>query len=215
MTAVEVRSGDSGARPVVWANDSDGLDAPNEARSFATADSAPCLPGQVDDLDLLFDCYARLVRATAFRVLGDANEAEEVVQDVFLYLYRKPERFDPLKGTLKAWIVKITICRALDRRAYLSRRRIIAVNLDSLDLAASTDLETEMESRFNRKHLEAALADLPSMQRLTIQFFYFHGLNLKEISSRLRQPLGNVRHHFYRGLEHLRQNDVLHRLRSK
>lgn len=218
MTAPQVRSQELLSPPIAWASSVEDPHATVafEAHPFEDADSvthheAP----HASHLDLVFDRYARLVRGTAFRVLGDANEAEEVVQDVFLYLYRKPELFDPSKGTLKAWIVQITVCRALDRKAYLARRRIIAANLENLELAEQTNLETELEAKFSRKHLETALANLPPMQRLTIEFFYFDGLNLKEISIRLSQPLGNVRHHFYRGLKRLRQSTVLHRLRSK
>src|ERR1700685_2398276 len=163
------------------------------------------------DLNLLFDRYSRLVLGTACRVLGNPSEAEEVVQEVFFYLYRKPELFDPSKGSLKAWIIQITLCRALDRKLYLARRPFFAgADIDSMALRGATDLEQEIDARLNRKHLERALADLTQMQRLTIEFFYFEGLDLREISKQLRQPIGNVRHHFYRGLSRLRKSDLLH-----
>jgi len=167
------------------------------------------------DLGLLFERYWRLVFGMACRILSDPSEAEEVAQEVFFYLYRKPELFDPSKGTLKAWIVQITLCRALDRKSYLARRRLFTGDIDSLDVAEHTDLETEIEARLSRKHLEIALAGLPQMQRRTIESFYFEGLDLREISKQLRQPIGNVRHHFYRGLSRLRKSDLLHNLRCK
>jgi RNA polymerase sigma-70 factor (ECF subfamily) len=163
----------------------------------------------------LFERYSRLVLAIASRVLGDASEAEEVLQEVFLYLYRKPELFDPHKGTLKSWIIQVTLCRALDRKSYLARRRWRAADLDTLDVAQRIDIDTQIEARLSRRHLERALADLSHMQRRTIEFFYFEGLDLREISQQLRQPLGNVRHHFYRGLKRLRNSAVLHSLRCK
>jgi RNA polymerase sigma-70 factor (ECF subfamily) len=218
MTALEVRSGGLCNRPVSWDSNAE-VSAPvgtPDARPVEEAELVARLrSGNTNHLAILFDRYSRLVLGTAFRVLGDPSEAEEIVQDVFFYLYRRPELFDPSKGTLKAWIVQITVCRALDRKAHLARRRIFPADLEALKLAEQRDLETEVEAKFSRKHIEAALAGLPQMQRLTIEFFYFDGLNFKEISSRLSQPLGNVRHHFYRGLKRLRRNDVLHRLRCK
>src|SRR5262249_15807619 len=72
-------------------------------------------------LDLLFDRYARLVLSIAVRILRDHGEAEEVVQDVFLYVYQKAALFEPARGSAKAWIVQIAFHRALDRKAHLSR----------------------------------------------------------------------------------------------
>lgn len=217
MTALEVRSGELRACPGVWASNADGP-APVDTFDASPLDESEFVADlqatNSNHLNLLFDRYSSLVLGTAFRVLRDPSEAEEVVQDVFFYLHRKPELFDPSKGTLKAWIVQITVCRALDRKARLARRRVIPADLDTLDLAEKTNLETEVEAKFSRKHLETALAGLPPMQRLTIEFFYFDGLNLKEISSRLCQPIGNVRHYFYRGLNRLRRSAVLHRLLS-
>lgn len=169
-----------------------------------------------DGIDVLFERYSRLVLGTALRVLRDPSEAEEVVQEVFFYLYRKPELFDPSKGSLKAWIVHLTLCRALDRKLYLARRRPSSrTDVDRLAVQGNTDLEQELEAKLSRKHLEQALAELTHMQRRTIEFFYFDGLDLREISEHLREPLGNVRHHFYRGLKRLRKNSLLHRLRCK
>lgn len=167
------------------------------------------------NLKILFDRYSRLVLGIACRVLGDLSEAEEVAQEVFFYLYRKPELFDPNKGSVKAWIIQITLCRALDRKSYLARRRVFARDIDLLELPEQTDLETEIETRLSRERLERALADLPQMQRRTIEFFYFEGLDLGEISKQLSQSIGNVRHYFYRGLKRLRKSALLHRVSDK
>jgi RNA polymerase sigma-70 factor (ECF subfamily) len=162
------------------------------------------------DLDTLFENYSRLVVSLASRVLHDPDEAEEVAQEVFFYLYRKLDLFDPSKGSLKTWIVQITLCRALDRKSLLARRRLSPVDINRLDLREQSDLETEVEARLKRKALEIALADLPAPQRRTIEFFYFEGLDLREISEQLCEPIGNVRHHFYRGIQRLRKNALLH-----
>jgi len=169
-------------------------------------------------LNLLFDRYARLVLSIALRILRDHGEAEEVVQDVFLYVYQKASLFDPARGSAKAWIVQIAFHRALDRKAHLSRRGFyVGTDIDPLHdtLLGHSDLEQEVGSGMNRVLLERAFEDLPEIQRRTLNLFYFQGLELREISERLNEPLGNVRHHFYRGLEKLRKSAFVRRLREK
>lgn len=167
-------------------------------------------------VDVLFQRYSRLVLSRAHRVLGDRNEAEDVVQEVFLYIHRKSELFDPTRGSLKAWILQIAVSRALDRKTYLTRRGFYTVaDLDSLQLSEGSDLEQLVEARLHRKHLETAFSGLSSMQRRTIECFYFEGMDLRNISERLQEPLGRVRHHLYRGLERLRKSSVLYSLVCK
>lgn len=164
-------------------------------------------------IDGLFDKYSRLVLITAYRVLGDADEAEDVVQEVFLYVHRKSRLFDPTRGSVKTWIIQIAVSRALDRKIHLSRRGVyLDADLDSIQMHHAPDLEQQIERRLNRKYLEIAFSDLTYVQRRTIEFFYFEGLNLRDISAQLREPLGSVRHHLYRGLERLRKSSILHDL---
>jgi RNA polymerase sigma-70 factor, ECF subfamily len=175
-----------------------------------------CAKDSLENLDALFQRYSRLVIGIAWRVLGNASDAEEVLQDVFLYLYRNSELFDPSKGTLKAWIAHITFCRALDRKVHSARRRFLPNSeIDSLTVRQQTDLDEQLEAKLRRKHLDRALASLSRMQRATIECFYFEGLELREISEHLGEPLGNVRHHLYRGLKRLSKSSELHQLRCK
>jgi RNA polymerase sigma-70 factor (ECF subfamily) len=168
------------------------------------------------DLDLLFDRYAGLVLGTARRILGDPVEAQDVAQEVFFYVYRKSQLYDPSKGSIRTWIIQIALCRALDRKLHLARWRLYkGPNPDPLETPEETDLEREVDRRLSREYLEKALAELSEMQRRTIEFFYFADLDLREISERLSEPLGCVRHHLYRGLQHLRKSTVLSTLRRK
>jgi RNA polymerase sigma-70 factor (ECF subfamily) len=68
--------------------------------------------------------------------------------------------------------------------------------------------------RLDFSHLLSAFEDLTQMQRRTLELFYFQGMELREISQRLGEPIGNVRHHFYRGLERLRKSPAVKRLRE-
>jgi RNA polymerase sigma-70 factor (ECF subfamily) len=169
-------------------------------------------------LSLLFDRYARLVLGIALRVLHDYGEAEDVVQEVFFHLFQKASLFDPLKGSAKGWIVQVAFHRALDRRAHLGRRGFyLGTEIESLDdtLLGETDLDREIGAKLNRAQLEKAFAELPEMQRRTLELFYFEGLELREISEKLNEPLANVRHHYYRGLAKLRKSAFVKKLREK
>jgi|SRR5437868_761479 len=169
-------------------------------------------------LDVLFSRYARLVLGIALRILNDYSEAEEIVQEAFFYVYQKAALFDPTKGSAKTWIVQIAYNRALDRKAHLARRGFYAgTDVASLDdtLSGTTDLEKEIGSKLNRDYLQRAFDELTEMQHRTLELFYFGGLELREISEKLNEPLGNVRHHFYRGLERLRRSTFVQRLRAK
>jgi RNA polymerase sigma-70 factor, ECF subfamily len=168
-------------------------------------------------LEALFSRYSRLVSGIAYRILRDYSEAEEVVQEAFFYIYQKSTLFDPQKGCAKAWIVQVAYSRALDRRAHLSRRGFyVGTEIESLDdtLVGKTDVEGEIGAKINFAHLQRAFQDLTQMQRRTLELFYFEGLELREISERLHEPFGNVRHHFYRGLERLRKSPSVQRLRG-
>jgi RNA polymerase sigma-70 factor, ECF subfamily len=171
---------------------------------------------ETSDLDLLFDRYAGLVLGIACRILGDPIEAEDVAQEVFFYVYRKSQLYDPSKGSIRAWIIQIAFSRALDRKLHLARWRLYrGPDLGALGMPGGTNPEQEIDRSLSREHLERALTELTEMQRRTIEFFYFADLDLREISERLNEPLGCVRHHLYRGLEHLRKSTVLSTLRRK
>jgi RNA polymerase sigma-70 factor, ECF subfamily len=168
-------------------------------------------------LEILFDRYARLVLRIARGVLRDSGEAEDVVQDAFFHLYKKSMLFDGSKGAVKSWILQIALHRALDRKAHLARRGFyLGTDIGSLDdtLLGETDLDREIGAKLNRVRLEKAFEELPDIQRLTLELFYFEGLNLREISAKLNEPLGNTRHHFYRGLERLRRSAFVQKLQG-
>ena len=171
-----------------------------------------------NSLSLLFDRYARLALRIAHGILHDYSEAEDVVQDAFFQVFKKAAFFDPSKGTAKAWIVQIAFRRALDRKRYLARRGFyLGTDIGCLDdsLIDETDLEREIAGNFNRTQLEKAFKELRERQRQTLELFYFAGLELREIAEKLDEPLGNIRHHFYRGLERLRESTIVKSIREK
>jgi RNA polymerase sigma-70 factor (ECF subfamily) len=108
---------------------------PNEAEPSTLAKNPSILPPVSDEalmdrvsfrtgeaLSTLFRRYARLVRALAYKILGDDSDADDTVQEVFLFIHRKSTLFDSAKSSARSWIVQVTYHRAIDRRRYLQSR---------------------------------------------------------------------------------------------
>jgi RNA polymerase sigma-70 factor, ECF subfamily len=209
------------AFPVLWGTEKENrVSGPQAAEIKLPSDEDLMARLQAKDskgLELLYTRYSRLVFGIALRIVNDKSEAEEVVQEVFFSLYQKSLLFDPAKGSAKSWIVQIAFSRARDRRAHLLRRGFYSgTDIESLDdtLQGQSDIEREVGVRIDFSHLLSAFEDLTEMQRKTLELFYFQGLELREIGQRLNEPFGNVRHHFYRGLERLRKSPAVKRLRE-
>ncbi len=163
--------------------------------------------GDCSAVALLFDRFADLVLGIGLKLLRDRGEAEDLVQDVFLYLFEKVRGFDPGKGAGRTWVIQIAYRRAFDRRKYLARRRFYAGT--DADFTRNTQEEPVVEDRlYDRltgEQLHKAFEDLTEEQRTTLEMYFFEGYELREISDRLGDTLDNVRHYYYRGLERLRR----------
>ena len=130
-----------------------------------------------DALDVLFSRHSRLVFSIAFRILHDAGEAEEVVQDSFLYVYRKALSFEPSKGSAKVWIIQVAYSRARDRKARLLRRVFyLRTDIESVGLSdtlvGQPDIEREIDAKIEFDRLQCAFEDLTEIQRETLKLFY-------------------------------------------
>jgi len=156
---------------------------------------------------VLYDRYALAVRNVARFVLRDEGEAKDVRQECFLQIYQKPETFDPSRGSAKTWVSFLAWNIALRRRDYLASRKFYsAVSLGSRkhSLFADVDLEAELLLEERRDLLEDALQQLAPAQRKTLMLAYFENMDLQEISETLNLSHANVRHHYYRGLQRLK-----------
>jgi RNA polymerase sigma-70 factor (ECF subfamily) len=165
--------------------------------------------GYPDALPVLFDRFHRLVLKIALRILRDPGEAEDVMQEIFLEIFNKADRFDPAKGTTKTWILQYAYHRSLSRRQYLALRNFY-------DRHQTTELEVVESNRVDaswrgltfqewRRVIQQGLATLNEQQRKTLELACFQGLLLSEIAERTKESLPNVRHHYYRGLQALRK----------
>ena len=169
----------------------------------------------------LFRRYARVVRAVAYRVLRDTSEADDLLQDLFLLVQRKCGTFDASRGPARFWILQMTYHRALGRRRYLNSRHFYTrVDLDDV-VKELTDPRTN-GSRFDnstdgvlgKAGLEKVFEPLSQNQRQTLWFFFVEGYTLGEIAMKLNQTRGNVKNHYFRGLEKLRRQFSSSKLRG-
>jgi RNA polymerase sigma-70 factor, ECF subfamily len=167
--------------------------------------------GSREALAILFRRYARLVRTVAMRILRDDSEADDLLQDVFLFVHRNCSVFDSSRSTVRSWIVQMTYHRAIDRRRYLKSRHFYT----RLDLDRVTGLlEPRSEERedhdpfvsmVGNTTIQGLLYTLTEDQRNTLSLHFFNGDTFTEIATKLGQSVGNVRNHYYRGLEKLRK----------
>jgi RNA polymerase sigma-70 factor (ECF subfamily) len=165
--------------------------------------------GHPSALPILFDRFHRLVLKVALRILRDPGEAEDVMQEIFLEIFRKAGQFDPAKGSAKTWILQYAYHRSLSRRQYLALRNFYSRNLGTeLDVVESQHAELSWRGlTFHEwaRVLQQGLATLNEKQRKTLELVCFHGLLLSEVAERTKESLPNVRHHYYRGLQALRK----------
>jgi RNA polymerase sigma-70 factor, ECF subfamily len=146
----------------------------------------------------LYDQIAPWVLGLTFRILQDEDEAEEVVGDVFVQVWRHIDQHDARRGPLVPWILSIARNRALDvlrRRRRWSRKteRIAEAQGTPEDAVASTPHEASVPGWPVHREVHAALAALPEEQRHVVLLSYFEGLSHREIARRLKQPLGTVK----------------------
>jgi len=168
--------------------------------------------GDRDALALLFRRYARPVRNVGQRILRDKAEAEDLVQEVFLYIHRKSALFDSSKGSASSWIVQVAYTQALLRRRRLKSQGFYLSGIT--DKPAECDpggdrgahYDQTVEGLFGRNGWRRVLESLTEDQRETLRLHFFEGHTFEEIAEKLGQSYGNVRNHHYRGLEKVRKH---------
>lgn len=168
--------------------------------------------GDREALGTLFRRYARIVRGVAYKVLKDASEADDLLQDIFLLVNRLCQTFDSSKGSARFWILQMTYRRAISRRRYLTSRHFYThVDLDQAadrlgDVPSKSADGNSLYGDLERKQAwETWLAELSGHQRQTLHLFFFEGYTFEEIASKTGQTVGNARNHYYRGLQKLRK----------
>jgi RNA polymerase sigma-70 factor (ECF subfamily) len=160
--------------------------------------------GGKDAASVLFTRYSRAILSIAMQVLQDVGEAEDLVQEVFLFILNKCKLFDSAKGAARAWILQVTYHRAYDRRRYLSARGFYDhAELNPAILSSSTEEDVEIQMAL-RLSLRPAVEQLAAEQRRVLDLYFGEGYSIREICEELEQSKGNVQHHLYRGIEKVR-----------
>ena len=177
--------------------------------------------GSKEALALLFRRHARVIRGVAYRVLRDTSEADDLLQDIFLLVHRKCRMFDASRGPARFWILQMTYHRAICRRRYLNSRHFYTrVDLDDVgrELTApgteNSRFEDSIHGLLGTGGLQKVFEALSESQRETLQLFFVEGYTLGEIAVKLNQTRGNVKNHYFRGLEKLRKEFFGSKLRG-
>jgi RNA polymerase sigma-70 factor (ECF subfamily) len=160
--------------------------------------------GSDEALTILFDRYHRLVFHVALRIVRDPGEAEEVVQTVFLSIFRAVANFDRRKGLARVWLLQYAYHRALHRKRHLTANQFYRWE----DLEAAMEVGAARaflgDSRENLRLVDQLLQQLKPRQRSIMELTYYEGLTAEEVARRLNKSVHVVRHDLQRSLVTLR-----------
>ncbi|MCQ8181915.1 sigma-70 family RNA polymerase sigma factor [Methylomonas sp. SURF-1] len=186
-------------------------DQPAQASRRTTAADEAQLQGWVaaivdqdqSALERLYDCLVDQVYGLALRITGRVQCAEEVAQDTFWQVWRQAPRFDPTRGSVKAWVMTMARSRALDAlRQRDTQQTELAEEALAAVAAPAGQMPTDLLGAVQQGHiLHAALAQLEPVPRQLLALAFFRGLSHDEIAENCGLPLGTVKSHIRRGLQ--------------
>jgi RNA polymerase sigma-70 factor (ECF subfamily) len=149
----------------------------------------------------IFDRYAAMVYSVALRVLKDPGQAEDVMQEIFLQVWNRPDRFTQGRGSLGAWLAVIARNRSID----LLRQRRPTEPCEDVVLESGTNLASEVERNTMMTKVRGVLRNLPQEQQKSLELAFFQGLTHAEIAEHTGDPLGTVKTRIRAGLAALRK----------
>lgn len=145
--------------------------------------------GDQQAMTAIFDRYATMIYSVALRVLKDTGEAEDVMQEIFVQVWRDPNSFVSGKGSLGAWLLVVTRNRAID----VIRRRKPTDSVDDVVLHSSTNLASEAERNTMIGKVRRVMQGMPVEQQKSLELAFFEGLSHTEIAQKTGDPLGTVK----------------------
>jgi len=157
--------------------------------------------GDANAIAALYDRYSAVVYAVALRVLGDTGAAEDVLQEVFMQLWRNPGLFDSSRGSLGPWLSVIARHRAIDGL----RKRRPETDIAEVVVSVEPDMVGDAERARAMEKVRGTLGSMPSAQRKALEMAYFEGLSHSEISAKTGEPLGTIKTRIRAGLLALRK----------
>lgn len=149
----------------------------------------------------LYDRYSSIVYAVSLRVLADTGAAEDVLQEVFMQLWRNPGVFDSSRGNLGAWLAVIARNRAIDTL----RKRRPETDIADVVVSVEPDMAGEAERSRAMAKVRGTLSGMPAAQRSALEMAYFEGLTHTEIAAKTGEPLGTIKTRIRAGLMALRK----------
>jgi len=167
--------------------------------------------GPSEPIAVLFARYRQLIFGISMKILRDAAEAEDVLQDIFLEVWEKADHFDPARGSVKVWLLQFAYSRSLNRRRDLTLRWGTGPTANGsmpyreTEPAYFPDTLEKLTAEKQLDRVTAAFGELSFRQQRALQLIYFEGLSIREVAQRTQETLENVRHHYYRGLKRLRE----------
>jgi RNA polymerase sigma-70 factor, ECF subfamily len=150
---------------------------------------------------LLYDRYSSIVYSVALRVLADTGAAEDVLQEVFMQLWRNPGLFDSSRGNLGAWLAVIARNRAID----ILRKRHPETDITGVVVSVEPDMAGNAQRTRDAEKVRGALGAMPPAQRSVVEMAYFEGLTHTEIAAKTGEPLGTIKTRIRAGLLALRK----------
>jgi RNA polymerase sigma-70 factor (ECF subfamily) len=160
--------------------------------------------GDETALARLYDQYRVILFGLLVRILGSREEAEDILQDVFIQVWRRAGDFDEKRGKPFTWLVTLARSRAIDRLRLLGSRRRLAESAAKDEADEVSDALSDTIQSGEREIVQRALAELPEEQKQALVLAYYDGLTQSEIASRLGTPLGTVKTRMRSGMAKLR-----------
>jgi RNA polymerase sigma-70 factor (ECF subfamily) len=151
--------------------------------------------GEADALSDLYARYSGMLLALARRVLGNTSDAEEVLQECFLQVWKQAGRYDPARSSVSTWLVLITRSRAIDRlrSRKVGDKAVTAVKQEKLDTHTSPKGVSDVLMQERQQRLRREMKDLPDEQRAVLEMAFYKGMTQREISEETGIPLGTVK----------------------
>jgi RNA polymerase sigma-70 factor (ECF subfamily) len=149
----------------------------------------------------LYERYSAIVYSVALRVLGDTGVAEDILQEVFMRLWRSPDTFDATRGSLPGWLAVITRNRAIDSL----RKRRPEADITDVVVSIEPDIVGAAESSRTLEKIRGTLGGMPLPQRAALEMAFFEGLSHTEIAEKTGEPLGTIKTRIRAGLLTLRK----------
>ena len=158
-----------------------------------------------DAFGQLYDRFSSLVFALAMRMLRVRSDAEDLLQEVFVQIWRQAQSYSVQRGSPEAWIVNIARSRAIDKiRSIRRMEKSFVLTDDPARAESSENVESSAAESEARMAMNSALANLPETQRKVLELAYFDGLTQTEIANRLAEPLGTIKTRMRSGIQRLR-----------